>query len=70
MAVHSTPAHRRVSRFMQASLALAALLVLALMATARAGPPLVWYQYKRRANPRSQARLSQRTSGIPRFRFS
>jgi hypothetical protein len=45
MAVHSTPAHRRVSRFMQATLALAALLVLALMATARAGTP-PWVEQK------------------------
>jgi len=45
MAVHSMPAHRRVSRFMQASLALAALPVLALMATARAGTP-PWVEQK------------------------
>jgi hypothetical protein len=45
MAIRSTPAHRRANRFMQAGLALAALLMLAAAVTARAGTP-PWSEQK------------------------
>lgn len=45
MAIRSTPAHRRVNRFTQAGLALAALLMLAVAVTARAGTP-PWVEQK------------------------